>query len=148
MRLQNPILSPPNVSQLMQSCWLADPTERPSFSKVKEVIFKELELDVEEGRSLKDYLSLLELEPGKMTYNTIRASNYHASRENDQMGQRLREFKTTEADDDEIRVSVDKNMDENESTYRIQKRCTRINSLVHETLPFIDEDLSSSNTDS
>ena len=129
----------------MQSCWLADPTERPSFTRVKEVILKELELDVEEGRSLKDYLSLLELEPGKMTYNSIRASNYQASHDNDEpMVRKMRAVKRPEENNED--ESFEEDMDDNDTMHQIPKKYLRVNSIAYESsLPFIDEDIDSSN---
>ena len=35
-RLQNPTYSTPKISHLIQTCWLADPIERPTFTKIKE----------------------------------------------------------------------------------------------------------------
>ena len=35
-RLQNPTYSTPEISHLIQTCWLADPIERPTFTKIKE----------------------------------------------------------------------------------------------------------------
>ena len=34
-RLPNPTYSTPKISHLIQTCWLADPIERPTFSKLK-----------------------------------------------------------------------------------------------------------------
>ena len=34
-RLLNPTYSTPKISHLMQTCWLADPNERPTFTKIK-----------------------------------------------------------------------------------------------------------------
>ena len=35
-RLPNPTYSTPEISHLIQTCWLADPMERPTFTKLKE----------------------------------------------------------------------------------------------------------------
>ena len=35
-RLPNPTYSTPEISHLIQTCWLADPMERPTFTKIKE----------------------------------------------------------------------------------------------------------------
>ena len=34
-RLPNPTYSTPKISHLIQTCWLADPIERPTFTKIK-----------------------------------------------------------------------------------------------------------------
>ena len=37
-RLPNPTYSTPEISHLIQTCWLADPMERPTFTKIKEIL--------------------------------------------------------------------------------------------------------------
>ena len=39
-RLPNPTYSPPKISHLIQTCWLADPKERPTFTKIQEQLLQ------------------------------------------------------------------------------------------------------------
>ena len=76
MRLPSPMLSSPNISHLMQSCWLADPTERPSFLRIEQVLFHELQQERENvDNNSQYYLSLLELNEGRNQYKSIKECN-------------------------------------------------------------------------
>lgn len=37
-RLTKPVFSPSNIYELMQQCWSKRPTDRPTFSMIREVI--------------------------------------------------------------------------------------------------------------
>ena len=41
MRLNHPFLSTPKVSHILQTCWLAEPDARPSFSNIKELLLED-----------------------------------------------------------------------------------------------------------
>ena len=41
MRLNHPFLATPKVSHMLQTCWLAEPNARPSFSKIKELLLED-----------------------------------------------------------------------------------------------------------
>ena len=58
-RLPNPTYSSPKISHLIQTCWLADPIERPTFTKIKENLHNScpiLNPDAKQGPNY--YLSL------------------------------------------------------------------------------------------
>ena len=39
-RLTNPKYSPPEISHMVQTCWLADPKERPTFTALKQITWE------------------------------------------------------------------------------------------------------------
>ena len=41
MRLNHPNLATPNVSHILQTCWLPEPSARPTFSKIKQYLFED-----------------------------------------------------------------------------------------------------------
>ena len=70
MRLSHPILATHNVSHILQTCWLAEPDARPSFSKVKKLLYederfpKKLVEDGKEGVSMRSqYQSIQNCNP-------------------------------------------------------------------------------------
>ena len=41
MRLNHPNLATPNVSHILQTCWLPEPSARPTFSKIMQYLFED-----------------------------------------------------------------------------------------------------------
>ena len=82
MRLPSPIASTPRISHLIQTCWLAAPTERPSFSKIKQVIYDEL-LDAKKDsvQNVEDYLLMLRYNEGQTQYKAIKSCNSYSQRQ-------------------------------------------------------------------
>ena len=39
-RLSNPTYSPPEISHMIQTCWLPDPNERPTFTTLKQITWE------------------------------------------------------------------------------------------------------------
>ena len=56
----------------MQSCWLADPTERPTFSKTRDVLFGELQRETKKHNNYQDYFSRLDSDLRQKQYKSIR----------------------------------------------------------------------------
>ena len=42
MRLSHPILATANVAHILQTCWLAEPDARPSFSRIMESLYEDV----------------------------------------------------------------------------------------------------------
>ena len=79
-RLPSPAYGNPKLSHLIQSCWLADPMERPTFTRIKENLKQACQnttknLNTESKSS--DYLSLLSEFSSQMhkQYKMIQESN-------------------------------------------------------------------------
>ena len=75
-RLTNPAYSPPNISHLLQTCWLADPSERPTFTMIKETLRNVcpfLNPDVKQDSN--NYLTLLSDNSGQTQYKMIQECN-------------------------------------------------------------------------
>ena len=75
-RLPSPSFSVPKISHLIQTCWLADPIERPSFTKIKEQLLQScpvLSRDSENDTSY--YLAILSDNSMRDQYKKIQESN-------------------------------------------------------------------------
>ena len=79
-RLPSPTYGNPKLSHLIQTCWLADPIERPTFTKIKENLKQACQITTKnlytESKST-DYLSLLSDFSSQMhkQYKMIQESN-------------------------------------------------------------------------
>ena len=79
-RLPSPTYGNPKLSHLIQTCWLADPIERPTFTKIKENLKQACQITTKnlytESKST-DYLSLLSDISSQMRkqYKMIQESN-------------------------------------------------------------------------
>ena len=79
-RLPSPTYGNPKLSHLIQTCWLADPIERPTFTKIKESLKQACHVTTKslytESKST-DYLSLLSDISSQMRkqYKMIQESN-------------------------------------------------------------------------
>ena len=59
-RLPSPTYGTPKMSHLIQTCWLADPIERPSFTKIKSQLQQSLDVSASAAdRKNNDYLKIL-----------------------------------------------------------------------------------------
>ena len=75
-RLPSPSFSVPKISHLIQTCWLADPIERPSFTKIKEQLFQSCPVFNEaSGNDTTYYLSMLSDNSMHVQYKQIQESN-------------------------------------------------------------------------
>ena len=84
IRLSQPSYCPPNIYNLMRSCWKENPNSRPSFAQLKQALYldtnfpknsKTTDMD-EEGDSVVDiYKNILEDATMRMRYNTICQQN-------------------------------------------------------------------------
>lgn len=75
-RLPNPTYSTPKISHLIQTCWLADPIERPSFTKIKSQLHQSSEISISNvDRVNNDYLTLLSDNSMYRQYKMIQESN-------------------------------------------------------------------------
>ena len=75
-RLPNPTYSTPKISHLIQTCWLADPIERPSFTKIKTQLHQSSEISISNvDRTDNDYLTLLSDNSMYRQYKMIQESN-------------------------------------------------------------------------
>ena len=54
-RLPSPTFSIPKISHLIQNCWLADPTERPTFTKIKDKLFQSCPVQSRESENGTSY---------------------------------------------------------------------------------------------
>ena len=75
-RLPSPSFSVHKISHLIQTCWLADPIERPSFTKIKEQLLQScpvLSRDSENDTSY--YLAILSDNSMRDQYKMIQESN-------------------------------------------------------------------------
>ena len=75
-RLPNPTYSSPKISHLIQTCWLADPIERPTFTKIKSQLRQSSEISISNiDRVDNDYLTLLSDNSMYRQYKMIQESN-------------------------------------------------------------------------
>ena len=75
-RLPNPTYSTPKISHLIQTCWLADPIERPTFTKIKEQLQQSCEvLSSEADKGTNYYLALLSDSSMRNQYQQIQKCN-------------------------------------------------------------------------
>ena len=86
-RLPSPTHSTPKISHLIQTCWLGDPIERPTFTKIKEELHQSC--DVLSSRSSLEakpsqYLTLLSDDSMRKQYNLIQECNPMYGRNDDQ----------------------------------------------------------------
>ena len=93
-RLPSPSYSTPKLSHLIQTCWLGDPIERPTFTKIKEKLHQSC--DVLNPRSSLEakssqYLTLMSDDSMRNQYNLIQECNPMYGRNDDH----------TEMDDDD-----------------------------------------------
>ena len=97
-RLPSPTFSVRKISHLIQTCWLADPIERPSFTKIKEQLFQScpvLSRDSENDTTY--YLSILSDNSMHDQYKQIQEANpmFECSRIDDNNKDNTIEEKTT-----------------------------------------------------
>ena len=84
IRLSQPSYCPPNIYNLMRSCWKENPNSRPSFAQLKQALYLDTnfpknsnttDMD-EEGDGVVDiYKNILEDATMRMRYNTICQQN-------------------------------------------------------------------------
>ena len=76
-RLPNPTHSIPKISHLIQTCWLADPFERPAFTSIKEKLHESCYLLNPQSVEAKSthYLALLPDDTMRNKYNLIQECN-------------------------------------------------------------------------
>ena len=69
-RLPSPTYGTPKMSHLIQTCWLADPIERPSFTKIKGQLQQSSDISASVVDSKhNDYLTIL---PDNSMYNQFK----------------------------------------------------------------------------
>ena len=149
MRLPNATLSTPNISHIMQSCWLADATERPSFSKTREALFDELQRETKKLNNYQDYLSRLESDLGKIQYKSIRQTNSKTSGiQKSGIGTTNEHHQTNEWSEnvpkDEQKCTDDIEKPEN-NPKDVRKRESSLN--LSPSVPFIDDEQTSIDTE-
>ena len=145
LRLPNPTLSPPNISHIMQSCWLADPTERPTFSKTRDALFKELQHETEKRNNYQDYLSRLESGLGEKQYKSIRETNSKTS----DIQKNISEHDNTNAMSNIVPETEQIGIDDTDRPENNQNDVIEMHSSLNlsRSFPFIDDDIISINTD-
>ena len=75
-RLPSPTYGTPKMSHLIQTCWLADPIERPSFTKIKNQLHQSSDVSTYDvDRKNNDYLTLLSDDTMYIQYKMIQESN-------------------------------------------------------------------------
>ena len=76
-RLPNPTYSTPKISHLIQTCWLADPIERPTFTKIKRKLRESRNKGVDPDTDDADYryLTVLPTSAMRNQYKMIQESN-------------------------------------------------------------------------
>ena len=75
-RLPSPTYGTPKVSHLIQTCWLADPIERPSFTKIKSQLQQSLDISVSAvDHKNNDYLKILSDNSMYNQFKMIQESN-------------------------------------------------------------------------
>lgn len=75
-RLPSPTFSIPKISHLIQTCWLADPIERPTFTKIKDTLFQSCPvLSRESENDTSYYLSVCAYNRMRDQYKLIQESN-------------------------------------------------------------------------
>ena len=86
-RLPNPTYSTPKISHLIQTCWLADPIERPTFTKIKRKLRESGNkgLDPDTDDTDYRYLKVLSSSAMRNQYKMIQESNplYNVKENND-----------------------------------------------------------------
>ena len=149
MRLPNPTLSPPNISHIMQSCWLADPTERPTYSKTKDALFDELQRETENRNNYQDYLSRLESDVGQKQYKSIRETNSKTSGIQKNGAGKINEHHNTNLLSDNVPETEQIGTNDIEIPEHNQKNVVKRHGSLYSSLsfPFIDDDLMSINTE-
>ena len=142
MRLPNPTLSTPNISHIMQSCWLADPTERPTFSKTREALFDELQRETEKHNSYQDYLSRLVSNVGHKQYKSIRETNSKNSGIQTSAASTIIEDHNTNEWSDNVPKEEEIGINDIETPENNLKDGIKMNSSLNLSLsvPFIDDD--------
>ena len=145
LRLPNPTLSPPNISHIMQSCWLADPTERPTFLKTKDALFKELQRGAEKRNNYQDYLSRLDSELGEKQYKSIRKTNFKTS----DIQKNINEDDNTNALSNIVPETEPIGIDDIDRPENNPNDVIEMHSSLYlsRSLPFIDDDIMSINTE-
>ena len=86
-RLPSPTYSTPKLSHLIQTCWLGDPIERPTFTKIKEQLHQSCDvLSPQSSLEAKSsqYLTLLSDDSMRNQYNMIQQCNPLYGRNEDQ----------------------------------------------------------------
>ena len=75
-RLPSPTYSTPKMSHLIQTCWLADPIERPTFTKIKNQLHQSSDISAYDvDRKNNDYLTVLSDDSMYKQYKLIQESN-------------------------------------------------------------------------
>ena len=75
-RLPSPTYGTPKMSHLIQTCWLADPIERPSFTKIKSQLQQSLDVSASAvDRKNNDYLKILSDNSMYNQFRMIQESN-------------------------------------------------------------------------
>ena len=84
IRLSQPSYCPPNIYNLMRSCWKENPNSRPSFAQLKQSLYldtnfpknsKTTDMDGEGDGVVDIYKNILEDATMRMRYNTICQQN-------------------------------------------------------------------------
>ena len=76
-RLPNPTYSTPKISHMIQTCWLADPIERPTFTKIRETLKQSgtTGFDPDHENRNEGYLTILPENNLRIQYKKIQECN-------------------------------------------------------------------------
>ena len=127
----------------MQSCWLADPTERPTFSKTRDALFGELQRETKKHNNYQDYFFRLESDLGQKQYKSIRETNCKTSGIQKNGVGKICERHKTKVLSDNVPEAEQIGIDDIESPQNDQKDVIKLHSSLNLSLsfPFIDDDL-------
>ena len=76
-RLSNPNYSPPEISHMIQTCWLPDPNERPTFTTLKQITWESLSTCNRDGCNASQFSFTSSTNDEMHTrYKTIRNCNH------------------------------------------------------------------------